>query len=202
MTGISRLIGVNTALAVLGVALSAPAFGGVYVGKTATEPLVAHSAHIVVMKRGERSVVTVAPDYDGPLSPFAMVLAVPSDVTQERVITVKREFIDRLEHLTAPRFHEFWEMDPCQSGPPQQIWERSKKANAKTAFLGGGSMMPGTGKKKVAKELFIKVDAEVKNGEYTLHVLDDEQSQDLGGFLSTKGYALGEEAKANCRTIR
>ena len=57
------------------------------------------------------------PDYEGPLEGFAMVLLVPADVTVDKVTTLKRDFVDRLDSLSAPRFHEYWEQDPCDPGP-------------------------------------------------------------------------------------
>ncbi len=158
---------------------------GFYAGKGAEKRLV-RSSHIVVARKGDASVVTVKPDYEGPLTPFAMVLAVPGDVTLERVSTLKREFVDRLDEMTAPRFHEFWEMDPCEPGKPEQIWEQTFRASSETDFLGGPKI--GDSSKKVAKELFTKVDSDFKEGEYSMTLLSDAEAADVSGWLGKKGY--------------
>lgn len=176
--------------AVSGWAPDAGALPGFYVGK-GDKVGTAHATHVSVMLKGERTIVSVMPDYDGDLVPFAFVMPVPADVTADKVKTLRREFVDRLEMLTAPRFMEFWEMDPCDPGPLEQEWERSKLARAETAFLGGGQV---GGEKKVPKELLMTFDVEFKDGEYTYSVLDKEQAADLGGFLKSKGYALSDKA--------
>jgi hypothetical protein len=170
--------------------VAADALPGVYVGKN-TDKLIAHTAHVVVVKKGDTTVVSYAPDYEGPLVPFAWVVPVPSDVTLERVKTLKMEYVDRVEKLTAPRFHEFWEMDPCEPGPPEQEWERSMMASATTDFLGGPAPDPSA--PKVAKELFIKVDPDFKDGEYTMTLLAGDEAKTAPAWLKGKGYVLGAE---------
>jgi hypothetical protein len=170
-------------------ALPAGAFPGFFIGKGSAKRQ-AHATHIVVMKKGDLTAVSVMPDYDGPLDPFAVVIAVPGDVTLEAVKTIKREFVDRIEQMSAPRFHEFWEMDPCEPGPPEQEWERKLGVSSDTAFLGGGA--PAPSEKKVEKELFLKVDPEFKEGEYKFSLLGKEEP--LETWASGKGYTLPQGA--------
>lgn len=188
------------AAAAVGLALSfaapqpARAFPGFFVGKKPTVGT-AQATHVAILKKGDASVVSVMPDYEGPLEPFAIVMPVPGDVTLEKVKTLKREFLDRMEMLTAPRFMEFWEMDPCDPGPLEQEWERSKMAAGGAGFL--GSMDMGTGPvKKVPPEMLVDVKSEYKEGEYTFSVLDKDKAGDLAGFLKGKGYLLPDAAKA------
>lgn len=170
----------------------AGAFPGFFVGKKDGVGS-AHATHVAIMPKGDTTIVSVMPDYEGSLDPFAIVMPVPADVTADKVKTLKREFLDRLEMLTAPRFMEFWEMDPCDPGPLEQEWERSKLASADTAFLGGGQV---GGEKKVPKEMLLTVEPDFKEGEYTISVLDKEQAKDLAGVLKGKGYVLGDKAAA------
>jgi hypothetical protein len=169
----------------LSLLFSAPAlaFPGFLASKTKTE-LKINSTQVVLMKKGKVTAVSVMSDYEGPLEPFAMVLVVPSDVTAERVTTLKREFVDRVDSLSAPRFHEYWEQDPCDPGPIEQEWERSMKANSASAFLGGGDMPPSS--QKVAKELSLDVEAKQKQGEYSFSLLAKDVS--VSAWLTSKGY--------------
>src|SRR5512139_3915428 len=82
------------------------------------------STHVVLMMRGETTVVTVMPEYEGDLKPFAVVMPVPSDVKADQVKSLRRDFVDRVDQLGAPKFHEFWEMDPCDQDKNEQEWER------------------------------------------------------------------------------
>lgn len=144
-----------------------------------------HSTDVTWMQKGEKSVITVLPDYQGPLSPFALVIPVPTDVTLDRVTTLKREFVDRVARVSAPRFAEFWEMDPCDDAKLEQDWERDMTAKADTAFMGVMQTDPG---KKVEKELLLDVEAKTKDGEYKETFLGDAEA--VQNWLNDKGYDL------------
>jgi len=164
-------------------AAPAQAFPGFLASKTKTEIKI-NSTQVVLMKKGNVTAVTVMSDYEGPLDPFAMVLVVPADVAADHVTTLKREYVDRLDAISAPRFHEYWEQDPCDPGPVEQEWQRNMKADASSAFLGGGDMPTGT--QKVAKELSLDVKAKQKEGEYSFTLLGKDES--VGAWLKSKGY--------------
>ncbi|MDF3071553.1 MAG: hypothetical protein K0R38_7154 [Polyangiaceae bacterium] len=185
----ARLLGAATlALAVSALPRSAAAFPGFFASKK-SEPIKNHSTQIAVMKKGADTVVSIMPDYDGPIEGFAMVLLVPSDVTVDKVATLKRDFIDRLDSLTAPRFHEYWEQDPCDPGPPEQEWERNLKVapTAPTASAGAAPLKP-------AKELFLDTKAKQKEGEYKFTLLD--AGADVVAWLTSHGYKAPEGAAA------
>jgi len=166
-------------------AAPAQAFPGFLASKTKTEIKI-NSTQIVLMKKGTATAVTVMSDYEGPLDPFAMVLVVPPDVSIDHVTTLKREFVDRVDAISAPRFHEYWEQDPCDPGPVEQEWQRNMKADASSAFLGGGDMPQSN--QKVAKELSLDVQAKQKEGEYSFTLLGKDES--VAGWLKSKGYSV------------
>jgi MYXO-CTERM domain-containing protein len=171
----------------------ASAFPGIIAGKGG-EKAVVHSTHAVIMKHGARTVVTVMADYEGPIADFAIVMVVPEDVTDDHVATLKRDYVDRVDKLSAPRFHDFYEPDPCMPGKWGQEWERSLKASDTGAVLGQFKTDPS---KKVAKELFVDTEAKRKKGEYELSVLSDMSA--LKNWLSEHGLKMpdgGEQALA------
>ncbi len=167
------------------VASSAQAFPGFFVGKNAT-PRVSHATFVVVMNRGEQSAVSVMPDYDGPYEPFAIVLAVPGDVTLDRISTLRREYVDRVDQISAPRFHEFWEMDPCEPGKVLQEWERDLRVTGEDNFLGSGADIGPT--RRVPKELLLNMKVEEKAGEYTFSVPAEEQT--FIDYTKSRGWVL------------
>ena len=173
------------------VAAPAQAFPGFLASKTKSADIKVNSTQIVLMKKGNTTAVSVMSDYEGSLEPFAMVLLVPGDVTADRVTTLKREFVDRIDTISAPRFHEYWEQDPCDPGPVEQEWQRSMKADNASAFLGGGDAPTGT--QKVAKELSLDVEAKKKEGEYTFTVLGKDEA--VGAWLKGKGYTVPNGAE-------
>jgi MYXO-CTERM domain-containing protein len=166
--------------------LPAAAFPGFFVGKTEAKR-VYHSSTYLVMNRGDQSAVSVISDYQGPFEPFAIVLAVPSDVTLERVTTIRREFVDRVDQLSAPRYHEFWETDPCDPDKVTQEWERDLRVQTSgDNFLGANMDFGPT--RKVPKELLLSVKTEQKSGEYTFFMPKEEQTfEDL---LKERGWVL------------
>jgi MYXO-CTERM domain-containing protein len=183
----ARLLGAATlALAVSTLPRSAAAFPGFFASKK-SEPIKNHSTQIAVMKKGADTVVSVMPDYDGPIEGFAMILLVPSDVTVDKVTTLKRDFIDRLDSLTAPRFHEYWEQDPCDAGPAEQEWERNLKVAPAAPAASAGAAPP-----KPAKELFLDTKAKQKEGEYKFTLL--EPGADVVRWLTSHGYQPPEGA--------
>ena len=184
---LSALLGACFSLAIVA---PAQAFPGFLASKTKGDIKV-NSTQIVMMKKGNMTAVSVMSDYEGSLEPFAMVLVVPSDVTAERVSTLKREYVDRIDAISAPRFHEYWEQDPCDPGPVEQEWQRNMKADASSAFLGGGDMPQGG--PKVAKELSLDVQAKQKEGEYSFSLLGKDES--VASWLKSKGYAVPDGAE-------
>ncbi|HTQ03158.1 MAG TPA: DUF2330 domain-containing protein [Polyangiaceae bacterium] len=176
-------LGFPLLLASLTAASGAAAFPGFMAGKTKA-PFV-HETDVLVMKKGSATVVSVMPDYQGPLEPFVVALAVPADVTADHVVTLKREFVDHANQMSAPRFHEFWEQDPCDPGPPEQEWQRDLRVSG-SGFLGGDS--PTGGQKKVAPELSLDTTPKVKDGEYKMTVLAAGTSPI--GWLKDHGYAV------------
>jgi hypothetical protein len=143
-----------------------------------------HSTHVSILKQPGTSAVSIMPDYQGSLSPFSLIIPIPSDVGPGQVIGLKREFVDRLDNLTAPKFAEFWELDPCDPGPVQQEWQRDLTAKAANAFL--GSVDTGSSQ-KVAKELLMDMKSQEKKGEYTFSVLD---AAGVDAHLAKRGLKL------------
>ncbi len=153
-----------------------------------------HSTEVTLMKKAGKSVVSILPDYQGPLSGFAVIVAVPKDVAPDHVSTLKREFIDRVSRVSAPKFAEFWEMDPCDTEELEQDWERDLTAKANTGFLG---VMQTEPTKKVAKELLLDMKAKTKEGEYKETFLGS--AEELKTWLKGKEYSLpagGEQSLA------
>lgn len=145
------------------------------------------STQVLVMKDGGARVVSVMTDYEGPMEKFALVLPVPGDVTLADVRGLKRGDLERLDEITAPRFHEFWEMDPCEQGKAQQIWEIDRSASESTDFLGAGEMLAGT--TKAPKEMQIEVEPVFRaDSEYTFSLV----GSNVAGFLKGKGLEVPE----------
>jgi hypothetical protein len=176
--------------------LPAHAFPGVFAGKGEARR-VSNATQVVLLQKGDRTVVSVWSDYEGPLDRFALVLPVPADVKLADVKTLKRDPIDHLDEISAPRYHEFWEMDPCESGQPEQEWQRdlTVKEGAVNFLAGGTPDMSGGA--KLPPELLLDLAPEFKDGEYAFRLLPKLTA--LQAHLTGRGLVLpsgAEEALA------
>ncbi|MCH2109320.1 MAG: DUF2330 domain-containing protein [Polyangiaceae bacterium] len=151
-----------------------------------------HSTDVLIMQKDGASVVTVMADYEGPLQSFAMIIPVPKSVKRSGVETIKREFLTRVEQLSAPKFAEFWEMDPCDEGKLEQTWQQDRTAKAETAFLGSVETKPS---EKVAKELLLDVNSKKKKGEYADTFLGSGEK--LTAWLKKKNLSLPTGGEAS-----
>ncbi len=169
------------------LAAPAAAFPGVCVGK-GSESRVVHTTYVVLMLKDAVSVVTIMPDYQGPLDGFACLIPVPSDVTRARIKTVKRNVLSRVEQLTAPRYHAFYEQDPCRPGAAEQDWEHKFEVQGLGALATG--IPPADRTEKVPKELVVPIDPEFKrdDGEFSYQLLEVHNRSELDAWLSTRGY--------------
>jgi MYXO-CTERM domain-containing protein len=179
-------------LGLLLVATSAAAFPGVLVGKDEVRRTV-RTGHVALLIAEGLSVVTVAADYQGPLSPMVWLLPVPPDVTLERVHTGKRELITRLEELTAPRYHEFYEMNPCEPGEAQQEWEYAPKVENPGLQVGKRLLPRDDG--PVPREMGMLLSPVFGDADspYAFQVLRRPPAGGARSWLEPRGYRLSAE---------
>jgi hypothetical protein len=156
-------------------------------------PRVSNSTQVVLLEKGDYTVVTVWADYEGPLDHFAVVLPVPADVELGEVKTLKRDAVDHLDEISAPRFHEFWEKDPCEPGETEQEWERDLSVKGSAANFLGAGMPDVSGGQRLPPEMLLDFDPQFKDGEYTFSLVPDGQSTQA--YLQTKGLSMPAGAK-------
>jgi hypothetical protein len=104
-----------TGLLALGVSAPAAAFCGFYVAQ-ANAQLFNNASKVVLARKDERTVVTMASDYEGSPSSFAMVVPVPTVIRRDQVRVVNPALINRVDNYSAPRLVEYFDPDPCS--PP------------------------------------------------------------------------------------
>src|SRR5829696_2627984 len=92
---------------------AAAAFCGFFVSG-ADAKLINNASQVVLMRKGNRTVMTMSNNYQGPPGDFAMVVPVPVVLQKEDVKTLPMDVFDRVDSLSAPRLVEYWEQDPCR----------------------------------------------------------------------------------------
>jgi len=90
----------------------AQAFCGFFVAGSNAR-LTNSASQVVLMRKGNRTVMTMSNNYQGPPESFAMVVPVPVVLHKQDVKTLPTDIFDHVDQLSAPRLVEYWQRDPC-----------------------------------------------------------------------------------------
>ncbi|MBD2146879.1 DUF2330 domain-containing protein [Sphaerospermopsis sp. FACHB-1194] len=167
-------------LAVLSFAPTALAFCGFYVAKADTK-LYNQASQVVIARDGNKTVLTMANDFQGDVKDFAVVVPVPTVIKEEQVRVAQPNIIERLDAFSAPRLVEYFDEDPCSP----QIRPRSMLAP--TAAARGGSSEEKT---MADNSLGVTVEARFNVGEYDILILSAKESNGLETWLNRNGYKI------------
>ena len=85
---------------------SAQAFCGFYVGGGNAD-LFSNATQAVMMREGNRTILSIQNDFQGPTEDFAMVVPVPVVLQETDVKTLPDGLFDKVDQLTAPRLVEY-----------------------------------------------------------------------------------------------
>src|SRR5262249_10929532 len=87
-------------------------FCGFYVGKADTK-LFNRASQVVLVRDGDRTVMTMASDFEGAIEEFAIVVPVPTFLKREQIHVGDKALVDHLDAYSAPRLVEYFDQDPC-----------------------------------------------------------------------------------------
>ena len=158
----------------------AHAFCGFYVAK-ADAKLFNKASKVVLARKGEQTTVTMASDYRGQLSEFALVIPVPVIVGRDQIRVVDNATVDHLDAYTAPRLVEYFDPDPCRPQPVPMV------AMSTGTMRVAASAAPAPER---ARALGVKIEAEYTVGEYDIAILSATQSDGLVTWLNENGYRM------------
>lgn len=158
----------------------AQAFCGFYVGK-ADSTLFNQASQVIMVRDGNRTVLSMQNDYRGELKDFALVVPVPQLLEREQIRIGERKLFERIDAWSAPRLAEYFDPDPCRV-------ERMKMMErALPAPMAGRA---DAGSAAAAAALGVKVEASYTVGEYDIVLLNAQQSQGLETWLRANGYSI------------
>ena len=171
---------------------SAHAFCGFYVGK-ADANLFNEASQVIVVRDGDKTVVSMLNDYKGELKEFAIVVPVPAVLQKGQINVGDKKTFDRLDAYSAPRLAEYYDPNPCD----RRQYEMMRKDMA-------GSAVPAAASAPMAaKALGVTVEASYTVGEYDIVILSATQSDGLETWLKQSGYRIpANSAKALAPYIR
>ncbi|MBD2742988.1 DUF2330 domain-containing protein [Coleofasciculus sp. FACHB-1120] len=175
---------VITLLAVICFAPTAWGFCGFYVAKADTK-LYNKASQVVIARDRDRTILTMANDYQGDVKDFALVVPVPTVLQKEQVHVGDPKIIERLDAFSAPRLVEYFDEDPCNP----VMYER----------LAAPAAAPASGAARASRDednsLGVTVEARFNVGEYDIVILSAKESNGLETWLNRNGYKIPQGAK-------
>jgi hypothetical protein len=166
------------ALAAVATGGTAHAFCGFYVAKADTK-LFNQASQVVLVRDGDKTVLTMSNDFSGDPKEFAIVIPVPTILERGQIHVADRALIDHLDAYSAPRLVEYFDPDPCFRMMDRIA--RPMMAPAPTGVAGGMAR---------AEKLGVKIEATYTVGEYDIVILSARESDGLATWLTENGYRI------------
>jgi hypothetical protein len=141
------------------------------------------ASQVALVRDGDRTVITMANDFEGDLKEFAVVIPVPTVLKKEQIHIGDKALVDHLDSYSSPRLVEYFDPDPCA-----QFQARDQKVSAQAVVSAEAPMAAR------AKSLGVTIEARYTVGEYDILLLSAEQSNGLETWLRENGYRIPDGA--------
>jgi len=164
------------------VAWSSPTilgFCGFYVSKADTK-LFNKASQVVLVRDGDRTVMTMANDFEGEPREFAVVIPVPTFLKRDQIHVGEKALVDHVDAYSAPRLVEYFDQDPCA----RREYMMARRAPMAAAAAQMDMAAPR------AKALGVTIEAQYTVGEYDILILSAQQSTGLEQWLRENGYKI------------
>ena len=158
----------------------ASAFCGFYVAKADTR-LFNKASQVVLVRDGERTVITMANDFKGDLTQFAVVVPVPTFIERGQIHVGDKAVLEHLDAYTAPRLVEYFDDNPCAT------FDRNTSGSVLPA---AAPMMQWRAAQAAEQTMGVKIEASYTVGEYDILILSATQSSGLATWLRDNGYRI------------
>jgi hypothetical protein len=175
-----------TIVVLFGFAPAASAFCGFYVAKADTK-LYNKASQVVIARDGNKTVLTMANDYQGEIKDFAIVVPVPTVLKKEQVKVAKPNIVERLDAFSAPRLVEYFDPDPCIDYDlvPRPVPMPASRAENQESSA-----------KVRDRNLGVTIEARFNVGEYDILILSAKESGGLETWLKRNGYKIPRGASS------
>lgn len=183
-----RKIGIwMMAIALFAIPTEGFSFCGFYVAK-ADVKLFNKGSEVILVRDGNKTVVTMSNDFQGDVADFAMVVPVPTVLKESEIVIGDRYIFDKLEAYSGPRLVEYYDQNPCYQ---YELYDRAIPSSVKTAV----PMMDIELEEEVADDLGVTIEASYSVGEYDILILSAEESGGLKTWLTKNNYQIPEGAE-------
>lgn len=159
------------------------AFCGFYVAK-ADAKLFNKSSQVIMVRDGDRSVITMSNDFEGNINDFAMVVPVPEVLQRKNIRVADQLIFNKLDAYSGPRLVEYYDPNPCYK------YERFLEIaeNKEVSFRKEEN-------KAFKKKYNVTVEATYEVGEYDILILSAKESDGLKKWLKDNNYKIPTTAE-------
>ncbi len=168
----------------IGVSPLLYSFCGFYVSK-ADGTIKNKTSQVILVRDGNRNVITMYNDFKGESKDFAMVVPVPVVLKKADIRVADQAIFQRLNDYSSPRLVEYYDENPCYR------YDRETKAMDSAPM----SEMRGSGNNIKREDLGVKVEAKYLVGEYDILILSAKESGGLKEWLTINGYKIPKSAE-------
>lgn len=177
---------VASVLLVTMVAYEAAAFCGFYVSK-ADGTLKNKTSQVIMVRDGDRNVITMYNDFKGNFKDFAMVVPVPVVLEKKDIKVVDQQIFNTLNEYSKPRLVEYYDQNPCQTN----YLEDASSVNVLQRNLSGATVRGVM----TLKEEKVRIEAKYVVGEYDILILSATESAALKTWLDENDYKIPKGAE-------
>jgi Na+-translocating ferredoxin:NAD+ oxidoreductase RnfD subunit len=162
------------------------AFCGFYVAK-ADVKLFNKSSQVILVRNGDRSIITMNSDFDGPVRDFAMVVPVPVVLKKTDIRIVDASLFNTLDAYSGPRLVEYYDENPCY---PPVMYDMVMPTSAVEKSI---SLKESTASGS-ARRNKVTIEAQYTVGEYDILILSAKESNGLRNWLIENDYKIPADA--------
>ena len=172
-------------LAVCALPEAARAFCGFYVA-SGDAKLFNHRSQVALVRDGDRTVMTMASDYQGDPREFALVVPVPTVLKRGQIHVGDSSLVAKLDAYSAPRLVEYNDPDPCPVA----------NAYGMQAMKAGAVRQIETIEVRSEKRIDtrVRIEAQYQVDEYDVLILSADDSTALLAWLKAHGYRVPMQA--------
>lgn len=162
-------------------------FCGFYVAK-ADATLYNNKSEVILVRDGQRTVITMSNDFKGDVQDFALVVPVPVVLQEHQIRVVDRSIFDVLDSYSAPRMAEYYDVNPCE---PQIYYDIAEVTT--TSKMRSESLKEEA---SIDKDYGVTIEASYSVGEYDILILSAQESSGLKEWLTINGYRIPPTAES------
>jgi hypothetical protein len=160
----------------------AAAFCGFYVSK-ADGTLKNKTSQVILVRDGNRNVITMYNDFKGNFKDFAMVVPVPVVLQKKDIKVVDQSIFNTLNEYSKPRLVEYYDQNPCNNMLNDEV-------TISKALQGNVSGLNIRGAASEKKDFGVKIEAKYLVGEYDILILSAKESSGLKTWLEENDYKI------------